>query len=411
MTSIFSHPVRYALAAVLTLGTTSVAIAQEATTGPPSNVRMRIGPIYLNPTMALSNAGIDDNVFNEAKSDKPKSDYTVTVSPKTDLWLRLGPSWFTLAIREDIVYYQKNASERSANNSYAASWTMPLNRITLVPSASYQNTRERPGFEVDTRAPRAEIVYGGQVNVKALSKTTLAFRVDRHQTVFEEGASFLNVSLHDELNRTSTTESVSIRHQPSLLTTLSIDIGRTQERYVYQHLRDSDSTSIAGAIRFDPAALIKGGASIGWEEYRPADPSIPGFSGTTATINLSYVFVSITKVAATLQRQIQDSYDINQPYYVQTGGSMEIGQQLFGPLDIVGRGGLQQLDYRNRVGAVVLFPNRIDHVVSYGVGIGYHLGKDMRIGINVDQSNRESAVASHAYAGLRYGVSVTYGGS
>ena len=41
--------------------------------------------------MALSNAGTDTNVFNEATD--PKKDFTVTVTPATDLWLRLGPSW------------------------------------------------------------------------------------------------------------------------------------------------------------------------------------------------------------------------------------------------------------------------------------------------------------------------------
>src|SRR5206468_3198122 len=115
------------------------------------------------------------------------------------------------------------------------------------------------------------------------------------------------------------------------------------------------------------------------------------YSGTTAALNLSYVFVSITKVGVSLNRQLQASFDINTPYYLQSGGSLEVGQQLFGPLDIVARGGLQQLDYRNRVGAVVTFPDRQDHIRAYGAGLGYHLGKDTRIGFNIDWTERKSA--------------------
>src|SRR3954469_14843130 len=113
----------------------------RAQTGaPPTNVRMRIGPLYVNPTMSLSNAGRDTNVFNDAKN--PQQDFTVTISPGTDLWLRVGPSWLQGTIKEDIVWFQKFASERSANNSYALKWLVPLNRITLAPAWSYVNTRE-----------------------------------------------------------------------------------------------------------------------------------------------------------------------------------------------------------------------------------------------------------------------------
>jgi hypothetical protein len=393
------------------LGITSTSAFAQSGGEPPENVRMRIGPIYINPTLALSNAGVDDNVFNDVGTAAPKRDYTVTVTPKTDIWLRLGPSWLTTNIREDIVYFQKNVDERSANTSYTMSWMIPLNRLTITPTGAYTNTRERPGFEIDTRAARNEIGYGVAASVKALSKTSIAFKIDRHQTQFEQGTKFLETNLHDELNRSSTSETVSLVHQPTPLTTLSVDISRTQDRFTYQGLRNSDATSIGGSIKFDPAALIKGGATVGYQDYRPADPSVPGYRGATAAVNLSYVFLGTTRVAGTVSRQVQYSYDINQPYYVQSGATLEVGQQLFGPLDVVGRGGLQRLDYQTRAGAIVAVLNRVDHVKSYGGGIGYHLGKDTRIGFNIDQTQRESVIALHQYTGLKYGFAVSYGGS
>jgi hypothetical protein len=51
----------------------------------------------------------------------------------------------------------------------------------------------------------------------------------------------------------------------------------------------------------------------------------------------------------------------------------------------------------------------VDRVHSYGGGLGYHLGSDLRIGVNVDRQNRKSEVASRRYEGLRIGGSVTYG--
>ena len=62
------------------------------------------------------------------------------------------------------------------------------------------------------------------------------------------------------------------------------------------------------------------------------------------------------------------------------------------------------------MGAIVADPDRVDHVQTYGGGIGYHLGKDTRIGFNIDHNQRNSAIALHQYTGLQYGFSVTVGG-
>ena len=104
------------IAVALAVVLTPLAASAQSVSGPPANVRMRIGPLFVNPTLALSNAGRDTNVFNDAKN--PKEDVTITITPATDLWLRVGPSWVQGNIREDIVWFQKFASERSANNSY-----------------------------------------------------------------------------------------------------------------------------------------------------------------------------------------------------------------------------------------------------------------------------------------------------
>ena len=53
--------------------------------------------------------------------------------------------------------------------------------------------------------------------------------------------------------------------------------------------------------------------------------------------------------------------------------------------------------------------NRIDYVHTYGGGVGYRVGKDLRFGVNADNSHRTSQVDTRAYSGLLIGASVTYG--
>jgi len=121
------------------------------------------------------------------------------------------------------------------------------------------------------------------------------------------------------------------------------------------------------------------------------------------------VLLGITKFAVNGTRDIQYSYDIDQPYYLQTGINLEITQQIAGPLEAVGRAGTARLVYQDRTDAIVAVSNRVDHVETYGGGLGYRVGPDTRIGINIDQYEGLSPVIGRQYKGLRYGVSVTYG--
>ena len=110
---------QYLVAAGVCLLLASPAAAQtDPTGGPdPATVRVRLGPLWLNPTIELTNLGVDTNVFNEPQQDNPKQDFTLTVVPKTQLWIRIGPSWVSGEIDEAVVWYQKYVSERSANTA------------------------------------------------------------------------------------------------------------------------------------------------------------------------------------------------------------------------------------------------------------------------------------------------------
>ncbi len=68
------------------------ALAQESDGSPTSrNVRVRIGPVLMNPTIALTNLGVDHNVFNDPPDKSPKEDFTFTVTPASDFWIHARP--------------------------------------------------------------------------------------------------------------------------------------------------------------------------------------------------------------------------------------------------------------------------------------------------------------------------------
>lgn len=383
------------------------ALGVAQTDDPSANARVRLGPLALSPTLALVNAGVDNNVFNDPDQLTPKSDFTMTLRPATDLWLHMGRAWLTGRIQEDLVYYRTYVSERSANQSYRAGILLPLNRIRLSGNVTYLNARDRPGFEIDARAGRSEVGFNGSAEVRALAKVFVGVRGDRVKTDYDRSAVFLNTNLQFELNRTVTTGAVTMRYQLTPLTSLTLDIAREQDRFLFSRLRDSNSTRVAGGVTFDPFALIKGSATVGFIDFKPESPDLPSYRGLSAQVNLSYVALGATKIGVTASRDVAYSYEVNQPYYIQTGATASVLQQVYGPLDVVGRVGVQQLDYGDRIGVVVTHADRSDYVHTYGGGAGYRLGRDIRIGFDVDRDSRTSPV--RPYQGMRYGLSITYG--
>jgi len=252
--------------------------------------------------------------------------------------------------------------------------------------------------------------YGGKAaaEVRGLSKTFVGVFGGYKKVNFAGDAVFLGTNLRDELNRTETAAGISVRHQLTPLTTLTFNVAQEQDRFEFSSLRDSNSTSAGVTVSFDPHALIRGSASFGYMDFHPRSTGLPDYVGATAIGDLSYTLLGATRFSVRFKRDISYSYDINQPYYLETGVSGEIAQQIFGPFDLVGRAGTSTLAYRDRAGVFIADVNRVDYIHSYGGGIGYHLGRDIRIGFNIDQQHRISDALGHQYDGLRYGTSVTY---
>ena len=114
---------------ILCIGTT-VSYAQ--TTGPADPLEtmpIRLGPLGLNPTLAVTNFGIDDNIFNDATD--PKRDFTMTVTPRLQARLRSGKMLLSGTVATGLVYYQKFDDERSID--YAARRACRL-RPRVVPA-------------------------------------------------------------------------------------------------------------------------------------------------------------------------------------------------------------------------------------------------------------------------------------
>ena len=96
---------------ILCIGTTVSYAQTTVPVDPLDSMPIRLGPIGLNPTLAMTNFGIDDNIFNDATD--PKRDFTMTVTPRLQARLRGGKMLLSGTVATGLVYYQKFDDERS----------------------------------------------------------------------------------------------------------------------------------------------------------------------------------------------------------------------------------------------------------------------------------------------------------
>ncbi|HEY6563546.1 MAG TPA: outer membrane beta-barrel protein, partial [Pirellulaceae bacterium] len=260
-----------------------------------------------------------------------------------------------------------------------------------------------------TRAQRADTGLQAAAELRTFSKTLLGVRATRKTVAFADAQFYEDTNLELALNRTETQVAGTFRHELTPLTSLTVDFARQNDRFEFNPSRDADSTRIDGGVRFNRFALITGSAQAGYRDFNPLSPDIPGYSGLVLSASLSYVALGSTKLGFGASRDIQYSYDDEQPYYLQTGIEATIAQQIYGPVDAEARIGSRRLAYEDSLVGEVDVENRVDQIRNFGGGIGYRTSRDLRIAFTAEKTHRRSEIDDRQYDDLRYGVTITYG--
>jgi hypothetical protein len=392
------------LALVLCLARASAA--QTPPDDPVAEAPIRFGVLGLAPTLSVTNLGIDTNVFNNA--DNPQRDFTVVGSPGLSVWLRTQGGLLSVNGRMDLVYFNKFVSERSVNGLGSATYEYRFNRLRPFVTFGGETTRERPGYEVDIRARRIESTLKVGMDLRVASKSYLVISGRRLQVDYAGDAVFDGRPLNEAFNRTLESVDLGWRQRLTVLTTWVVRATAERERFELDQRRNGDSTRVSTGFELGRLALIRGQAFVGYRRLVGAEGgTIPEFSGVTADVNVSYNAPSQTRLSVAVNRDVEYSFQIDNPYYVQTGWTATVTQRMVGRWDVQLSGG------RDRLAYAALDPvagsDRNDRVERIGGGTGYQLRPDVRVSVDVNSFHRRSHLPGRDYKALRAGVSVTYG--
>lgn len=375
---------------------------------PVETASMRVGVVALTPTISLTELGVDTNVFRQSDQEDPESDFTFTVSPQSDFWIRTGRGLLSLNGTLEFVYFNKFESERSVNGSGSVEYEYPFNRVRPFGSFSGLNTRQRPGFEVDVRARRFEATSRLGFDVRVGSKSFVELAGRRQDVSYAAAEVFNGQALRQSLNRTLEAADLTWRQRLTPLTTWSVRASGERTRFEFSNERNSDSARVETGFDLGQFALIRGSAFVGYLWLTPADGgTLPDYSGPTAEVNVSYTAPFQTRLSLETSRDVDYSFELANPYYVQTGWTVTVTQRVLGPWDFQVLGGRYRLNYAGE--PLPSGEDRLDRVDRVGGGIGYTLGQDVRLSFDVQSIERQSEVPGRDYNTLRAGFSGNYG--
>ncbi len=402
------------LLAVLCASAPARAQAPDAD-DPRATARMHVGPFYLTPTIALTNLGVDTNVFNEV--DNPKSDFTFTVEPHVDVWLPfVRRAMLSAYATPGVTWYQTYSGERSFNPEAGGRFEVCFNRLTFFAGGSYLNTRQRPNFEIDVRARRKEDAAEAGAEIRVFRKLYFEVAGSQTRTRFDADAFFDGTYLQDVLNRDERSASAAVRWRYSALTTFAVRGDVIRDRFQFSPDRDSNSTRAMAGVEFRPRALLSGTAYVGLRRFKALHPALSDYSGAVAQAGLTYRMAGLTVVGFTADRDISYSYEPTQPYYVRAGYGFSVRQYLGWRLDASAGATRYKYDYKGLLSpggaanSVAPPVARQDVTWTWTGSIGYRVGRDGRVGLGVTYWNRDSNIkANWNYRGLRAGILVEYG--
>lgn len=394
-----------ALALEVFFGANRLAAQQTADTDAATG--LRLGGLSLTRTIEF-NSGIDTNVFNS--SAEPTSDFTWTLTPRTEAAFRLGRARVTGRGSADFVYFQQSSTERSINLDGSVKLTAPFNRVRPFVSSSFVKTRQRPSFEIDARSLRHERSLSAGTAVRVSGKTDFEVAATTTDTAFDPSAVFVDTYLREVFNRTTRTLSLSARHALTPLTTVTMTVDSMGEQFALSPVRNSRSIRVAPGFEFASTALISGKASVGYRSFDAKDASVPDFKGAVASVELAYTLAGTARFLVQANRDVQYSYEATAPYYVLSSLGGGIIERITDSMGITARGARYRFSYRSIAPDVLDGSSRPDDTMTLeSGGVLYKIGRDLRISVNVDHYSRVSPLLLRKFSSIRGGTSIVYG--
>ena len=352
----------------------------------PSTRVFLAGPVSLYPQIALREAGMDSNVFNDPTNSR--SDLTYSLTPRLYVVMPVGNTRFVGTGVGDLVYFRTYSDQRSLTMKFDGRYEVTSPGFRPFASLGFVTRGDRDGYEIDVRVRHTQTIVTAGLDADVTAVTALTAWASRAWTSYGENEEYLSVLLADQLNHETESVAAGVRLRPTPLTTILITAGLDRDRFTRLPLRDADSVRVASTVALDTGAAITGDVQVGYLSFMPADVAIAKYRGPIGSARLHYALPDVVRIDVDARRDVAYSYDPIQPYYLESGGRITVAQRVFGPLEVLGIGEVREI--RNQRIGGMSFDGRREVTTSLGGGIGIQIQSQTRFALTYEHTERTS---------------------
>ena len=317
-----------ALGLILVLSVLAIAPRAEAETWKGAELARklreapwRLGPLRVQPSLVLSNAGVDSNVYYS--STEPVKDFTLTAGPAATVYLPIYRK-LVLSVQgsPQYVWYSKTEQERTWNYYASGAVQLSLKSVFFSLDAKYSDARERWNTEIDIRPRRVEKGYGGSVLLKTSWKTSvsLGYRTagyDYESVVYDEV-----FDVRERLNRQESYADLSLYYQASSRRRFFIDL----EYGVFDFedadqamLKDSRSGAAYAGFEFSRLGRrVRGTVRLGYKKFDIRNAEGIDYAGLVGDARLSVRVARPLVLRGSFVRDVRFSLWYDNPYFLES---------------------------------------------------------------------------------------------
>ncbi len=372
----------------------------------PETRPILFGPVTLYPTVALREAGLDSNVFNDTTG--PKGDFTYSVTPRIFVVAPVANTRFIGRALGNFTDFQTYKDQQSFGGLFDVRYEFVSPGFRPFASLGFADRRERRGVEIDARVRQRQTFASLGLDVDLTAITALTVWATRTTTGWDRNERYLGVGLADQLDYSATTLTGGARFHVTPLTTLVAAAEVEQDRFDRSPIRDANSLRIGPRVDFESSAAITGHAQVEYRSFAPLSADVASFRGVTAFADLRYVFRDRVEVKVEAARDLDYSFDPVQPYFLEVGGRFTITQRVVGPFGLVAIGERRDVHHQQIAGRS--FDGRHDITRAAGAGFAIQKSKQLRFELVYEKTSRTSSEPGwREYERQRIFASAIYG--
>jgi len=368
------------------------------------------GPFRIQPSLVISNAGVDSNVFYSPA--EPIKDFTITAGPAATLYIPIHRKFVLFAYGSpQYVWYSKTDRERTWNYYFNGAAQLSLKNVFFSLEGTYSDARERWNTEIDIRPRRREEGYGGSVLVKVAWKTSfsLSYRTAKYDYAsVVYGDSF---DVRERLNRRESYANFSMFYQASTQRRFLLDFeyGLYEFDFASQAaIGNSRSSAAYARLEFSPLGRrVRGRLRVGYKKFDIRNPEGVDYQGMVGDSQLSVRIARPFVIRGSYVRDVRFSLWYDNPYYLESRAGVGVSAYPFKFL---------RLDYdysrgQNRypvVGGGGPDVKRLDEFSIHSAAVYFRIRKNVGLGFIASWWARNSNLDAEDDKRTFFGVNLTY---